>query len=57
MTVKVVGAGFGRTGTLSLKHALEMLGFDKCYHMMEVQMKPGHVDAWRDLAKGIAFAP
>ena len=53
MSIKVIGAGFGRTGTLSLKFALEKLGFDKCYHMMEVQMNPGHVDAWRDLAKGI----
>ena len=53
MSVKVIGAGFGRTGTLSLKYALEKLGFDKCYHMMEVQMNPGHVEIWRDLAKGI----
>ena len=34
MTIKVIGAGYGRNGTLSLKHALEKLGFDKCYHMM-----------------------
>ena len=53
MTIKVIGAGFGRTGTLSLKMALEKLGFDKCYHMMEVQMNPEHVQVWRDLAKGI----
>ena len=36
MGLKVIGAGFGRTGTLSLKLALERLGFDKCYHMMEM---------------------
>ena len=54
MSIKVIGAGFGRTGTLSLKFALEKLGFDKCYHMMEVQMNPHHVQIWRDLAKGIA---
>jgi hypothetical protein len=52
MTVKVVGAGFGRTGTLSLKYALEMLGFDKCYHMMEVQFHPEHVAIWRQAARG-----
>ena len=40
MTLDVVGAGFGRTGTLSLKHALEMLGFDRCYHMREVRERP-----------------
>ena len=39
MTIKVIGAGFGRTGTLSMKFALEMLGFEKCYHMMEVGQK------------------
>jgi hypothetical protein len=36
MTLKVIGAGFGRTGTLSLKVALEKLGFNPCHHMMEV---------------------
>ncbi|MFT7383453.1 MAG: hypothetical protein ACI90G_001031 [Urechidicola sp.] len=34
MTLKVIGAGFGRTGTLSLKVALEQLGFNKCHHMI-----------------------
>src|SRR5689334_16327222 len=36
MTLKVIGAGFGRTGTMSLKLALEQLGFGPCYHMIEV---------------------
>ncbi len=53
MTIEVIGAGFGRTGTLSLKFALEKLGFDKCYHMMEVQFHPEHVQIWRDAARGI----
>ena len=52
MTVKVIGAGFGRTGTLSLKFALEKLGFDKCYHMMEVGNHPTHRQLWMDLADG-----
>ena len=52
MTIKVVGAGFGRTGTLSMKFALEKLGFDKCYHMMEVGMNPHHTQYWLDLAQG-----
>jgi hypothetical protein len=34
--LKVIGAGFGRTGTASLKAALEALGFAPCYHMFEV---------------------
>ena len=46
MGIKVIGAGFGRTGTLSLKGALEQLGFNPCYHMMEVFERPGHIDAW-----------
>lgn len=51
MTIEVIGAGFGRTGTLSLKFALEALGYDKCYHMMEVMLNEGHVDQWRRAAR------
>ena len=36
MALEVIGAGIGRTGTLSLKIALEELGFTKCHHMLEV---------------------
>jgi Sulfotransferase domain len=50
MALKVVGAGFGRTGTLSLKNALEKLGFGPCYHMMEVFARPDHVAMWHRLA-------
>ena len=52
MTIKVIGAGFGRTGTLSLKFALERLGFDKCYHMMEVRLNPHHNAIWQQTAQG-----
>jgi hypothetical protein len=40
MTLEVIGAGFGRTGTMSLKVALETLGFGPCYHMTEVFTHP-----------------
>ena len=40
MTLKVIGAGFGRTGTLSLKSALEELGLGPCYHMVETTLIP-----------------
>ena len=40
MTLKVIGAGFGRTGTKSLKDALEHLGLGPCYHMVEVFKNP-----------------
>jgi hypothetical protein len=36
MSLKVIGVGLGRTGTMSLKVALEQLGFGPCYHMVEV---------------------
>ena len=36
MALKVIGAGFGRTGTLSLKEALEKLGYGHSHHMKEV---------------------
>ncbi len=52
MALKVIGAGFGRTGTLSLKLALEKLGFDKCYHMMEVPQNPDHVESWLKATRG-----
>jgi len=49
--VKVIGAGFGRTGTASLQSALEELGFGPCYHMYEVFEHPEHAasqkSAWR----------
>ena len=52
MGLKVIGAGFGRTGTLSLKFALERLGCDKCYHMMEMPLVPEHIPIWRSAAAG-----
>ena len=52
MSLKVIGAGFGRTGTLSLKGALEQLGFGPCYHMLEVGRNPDHVVDWRRAAAG-----
>lgn len=52
MTLRVVGAGLGRTGTLSLKVALEKLLGGPCYHMVEVLTHPEHVAAWREVARG-----
>ena len=51
MALSVIGAGFGRTGTLSLKGALERLGFDPCYHMMEV-IQGGFAQVWHDIVFG-----
>lgn len=52
MSLKVIGAGFGRTGTASLKLALEKLGFGPCYHMSEVLTYPGRISQWSDAADG-----
>jgi len=48
MALTLIGAGFGRTGTLSLKVALEELGLAPCYHMSEVFQHPEHVAVWSD---------
>jgi len=50
--MKVIGAGFGRTGTMSLKVALEELGFGPCYHMIEVFEHPEHLPLWEAAAQG-----
>lgn len=47
----VIGAGCGRTGTASLKAALEELLGGKCYHMFEL-MEAGHQQLWIDAAAG-----
>jgi hypothetical protein len=52
MALKVIGAGFGRTGTLSLKLALEMLGFGPCYHMLELIQHPEYVPPWQAATDG-----
>ena len=52
MALEVIGAGFGRNATLSLKFALEQLGFDPCYHMMEVGKNEGHLEAWHAIGRG-----
>ncbi len=52
MTLKVIGAGLGRTGTHSTQLALNQLGFP-CYHMTEVILKKenkSHLDFWRRVA-------
>jgi hypothetical protein len=52
VTLEVIGAGFGRTGTMSLKAALEDLGFGPCYHMVELFEHPEHVERWETIVRG-----
>lgn len=52
MSLKIIGAGFGRTGTLSTYTALKQLGYP-CYHMFEVlqnEENKSHLDFWNDVA-------
>ena len=44
--MKIIGAGFSRTGTFSLKQALQILGFDPCYHGEEIFQRPDDVVVW-----------
>src|SRR5262245_45548773 len=48
MTLEIIGAGFGRTGTLSLKVALESLGFALCHHMISVFEEAARLGAWTE---------
>ena len=50
--LKVIGAGFGRTGTLSTKAALETLDFGPCYHMTEVFNNPTASALWEVATRG-----
>ena len=52
MALKVIGAGLGRTGTLTLKTALEQLGLGPCHHMIEVFAHPEQTGFWRAAAGG-----
>ncbi|MGH8111599.1 MAG: sulfotransferase family protein [Rhodanobacteraceae bacterium] len=56
MPLKIIGAGYGRTGTMSICTALNQLGFP-CYHMFEVlenKDNKSHLDFWRKVANAPA---
>jgi len=52
MALEIVGAALGRTGTNSLKLALEQLGFGPCHHMFEVRDNPDQLPYWQAAARG-----
>ncbi len=49
MGIKIIGAGFPRTGTTTLKEALETLGYQKTYHFKDLMMGPDKVRFWEEL--------
>ena len=54
MSVSVIGAGLGRTGTMSLKYALEQIGFAPCFHMIELMKVPERIALWDRAGSGEA---
>jgi len=52
MALKLIGAGLGRTGTLSLKAALERIGYGPCYHMIEILAAPERARHWLAQTQG-----
>ena len=52
MALQVIGAGLGRTGTSSLKSALETLLGGRCYHMYELRGRPQDVPRWERALAG-----
>ena len=52
MALRVVGSGLGRTGTKSLKEALELLLGKPCYHMIECFEHPDHPPQWEAGIRG-----
>jgi Sulfotransferase domain len=54
MGLEVIGTGWGRTGTDSMREALNILGLGPCHHMFEINADPALRDDWRALARGAA---
>lgn len=52
MTLKIVGSGFGRTGTMSMKDALGVLGFGPTHHMVEIMEHPEQLAHWKAIFAG-----
>jgi hypothetical protein len=51
MSIKIIGAGFPRTGTTTLKESLETLGYKHVYHMKELLVNPDKLHYWQTLAE------
>src|SRR5947209_4703866 len=52
MALQIIGSGFGRTGTMSTKMALEQRGFGPCHHMIEVIESPAQPAHWKAIGAG-----
>jgi hypothetical protein len=54
MSLQIIGAGYGRTGTMSLKLAIEQLGFGPCFHMSEAIANQACIPDWLEATRGRA---
>ncbi len=51
--IKIIGAGMWRTGTVSLKAALEQLTGQLAHHMSELLMHPHQINQWLNILHGV----
>jgi hypothetical protein len=52
MTLQIIGSGFGRTGTMTMKDALGVLGFGPTHHMIEIMENPDQLRHWKAIFAG-----
>ena len=52
MTLKIIGSGFGRTGTMTMKDALGALGYGPTHHMTEIMENPDQLRHWKAIFSG-----
>ena len=52
MSLQIVGSGFGRTGTMTMKDALGILGFGPTHHMTEIMENPDQLRHWKAIFAG-----
>ncbi len=50
--MEVIGVGFGRTGTASLREALDILGLGPTYHTKEILKDPARLADWQAAVAG-----
>jgi hypothetical protein len=52
MALQIIGSGFGRTGTMTMKGALGILGFGPTHHMTEIMAHPEQLQHWKAIFAG-----
>lgn len=50
--MKLINLGFGRTGTTSLKAALERIGYAPCFHTTDLLTSTDNLDVWEAAGRG-----